>query len=316
MAVGTNIKRRRLELGISQQELANLVGYKTRSSIAKIESEKADITVQKIVKFAQALDIAPEILFSGFYSEANVKATKSGKTELSKEHKVIAIILAGGDSKRNQRIIPNQFVEILGKPVIIYCLEAYQNHPFVDEIYIVCLKGWEQIVIDYSERFGITKVKGVLTGGESGLISVKNAVDYLKARSKEDDLIILQESTRPLVTTEMISKVISVGTEKGACVLCHKMQDNIQFFLENNKPKYIDRNAVVDIQSPEAYRYSIIENVLFRAEKMGIALNDSCCAMLLYKLGYGINFIENSSVNLKIIRNEDILYFKSLIKHE
>ena len=157
MSIGSNIKKRRFELRMTQQDLANVLGYKTRSTIAKIESGENDVTQKKLYKFAKALDTTVEALINGISESPRVFAPMPSQTlnnteELStgKRSRTVAVILAGGKSHRNQQNIPNQFINILGKPVIVYCLEAYQSHPAIDDIYIVCLKGWEQIVTAYA----------------------------------------------------------------------------------------------------------------------------------------------------------------------
>ena len=160
MSVGTNIKKRRFELRMSQQELADALGYKTRSTIAKIESGENDVTQKKLQRFAEVLDTTVEALITGDSVPSHPTVHSAPIYEdagTPDRNKNIAIILAGGKSMRNQQNIPNQFINILGKPVIVYCLEAYQAHPAIDDIYIVCLKGWEQIVKAYAEQFHIMK---------------------------------------------------------------------------------------------------------------------------------------------------------------
>ena len=145
MSVGSNIKKRRFELRMSQQDLAEAMGYKTRSTIAKIESGENDVSQKKLQKFAAVLDTTIEYLISG-YNTPVTNPEPSIPTPISNRNKNIVVILAGGKSIRNHQNIPNQFINIHGKPVIVYCLEAYQAHPSIDDIYIVCLKGWENIV--------------------------------------------------------------------------------------------------------------------------------------------------------------------------
>ena len=74
--------------------------------------------------------------------------------------KNIAVIFAGGSGVRmNTRSKPKQFLELRGKPIIIYTLEAFQRHPNIDEICVVILKGWEEILKAYARQFNITKLK-------------------------------------------------------------------------------------------------------------------------------------------------------------
>ena len=311
MSLGSNIRRRRLELNMTQQDLADAMGYKTRSTITKIESGENDVSQSKLVKLARVLDTTPQALMSGVCSPA---PSVSDAPASARRKKTVAVILAGGKSVRNRQNIPNQFISILGKPVIAYCLEAYQNHPAVDDIYIVCLKGWENIASAYAEEYGITKLRGLIPAGASGILSVKSSLDHIASQYGPEDIIIFQESTRPMVSVDMISKLLQSCTHSGSANVCQSMRDYVQFTVTDGKAEYVDRNAVVDLQSPEAYRFRVIQSVFDTAKKQQHPLEESCCVMLMHNLGFEINFIEGSVNNIKIVRQEDIAIATALIK--
>lgn len=312
MTVGANIKKRRYELRMSQQELADALGYKTRSTIAKIESGENDVSQKKLQRIAAVLDTTAEALISGY----SPRMTQGAVSEFpsADRKKNIAIILAGGKSGRNRQNIPSQFINVHGKPILVYCMEAYQAHPSVDDVYVVCLKGWENIVKAYADRYGITKLKGIIQGGTSGIASLKNALEYIKDIYAADDFIIIQESTRPMVSTELISKLLQASYDKGSATVCHSMKDYVQFNVSGGKPQYVDRNSVIALQSPEVHRLSLMNEVFDKAHRRSHPLDESCFTMLLYNLGYGINFIESSINNIKITREEDIAAFSALAK--
>ena len=315
MSIGANIKKRRYELRMSQQELADAMGYKTRSTIAKIESEENDVSQKKLQKFATILDTTVEALISGYSSPVdNPFALDS--TQPQRDYKNIAIILAGGKSGRNRQNIPSQFINVHGKPIIVYCMDVYQAHPMVDEIYVVCLKGWENIIKAYASQYSITKLRGIISGGNSGIISLNNAIELIRTKCSPQDLIIIQESTRPMITTEMISRLIQSASEKGSATICHSMTDYVQFDISKSTAKYIDRNALIALQSPEAHRFSLLDEVFQKAKTQNHQLTESCCTMLLYNLGYKINFIESSINNIKIVREEDLSAFSALVNRE
>lgn len=319
MSIGANIRKRRFELKMSQQELANAMGYKSRTTIAKIESGENDVTQNKIRKFAQILDTTVENLILGndslnLPSDYSVESIQT--IDNINRDKNIAIIMAGGKSSRNNQNIPNQFINVMGKPIIIYCLESYQRHPTIDDIYCVCLKGWESIVIAYAKQFNITKLKGVIPAGASGIISVKNGLDYIKDKYNGNDIVILQESTRPMITIETISKLIQTVKSIGSANICSSMRDHVIFSVTDSKTSYINRETSVELQSPEAFRLSILKQAFEKAEKTNHTLTESCCAMLLHNMGYYINFIEGPTNNLKIIRQEDIVLFNAILNNK
>ena len=312
MSVGANIRKRRFELKMSQQELAEAMGYKTRSTIAKIESGENDVTQKKLQRFASVLDTTVEALIAG--SSPMEEELAITQADPSEGHRNAVIILAGGKSGRNNQNIPNQFINIHEKPMLVYCLEAYQVHPAIDDIYIVCLKGWEDIVRAYARQYRITKLRGLISGGASGIASLKNGIDCIKRRYEPEDTILIQEATRPLVNPETISKLLQVCAEKGSATTCHMMNDYVQFNISGGKTQYVDRDSIVALQSPEAHRLSLLLDVFEKAKAQRHPLAESCCAMLMHNLGYPINFIEGGFNNIKIVREEDLTVFSALAK--
>lgn len=312
MSVGANIKRRRFQLRMSQQELAEAMGYKTRSTIAKIESGENDVSQKKLQKFAVVLDttVAELLGTPGPVSPLPEVLLQ----DVGKRNKNIAVVLAGGKSGRNRQNIPSQFVNVQGKPIIVYCLEAYQSHPSVDDIYVVCLRGWENIVRAYAAQYGITKLKGILPGGNTGIASLKNALDHIKDIYASNDLVIIQESTRPLVTTETISKLLLACQEKDSATIGHSMQEYVQFSLSGQRASYIDRNSTIALQSPEAHRLHRLNAVFAQAAQEQHPLTETCCTMLLYNLDFDINFIESGVNNIKVVREEDIAAFSAMVQ--
>ena len=313
MSVGANIKNRRFELRMSQQDLAEAMGYKTRSTIAKIESGENDVSQKKLQKFATVLDTTVESLISGYPAYPVDKVVEQHPKDY--ETKNVVIILAGGKTIKNRQSIPSQFISVKGKPVLVYCMEAYQSHPSIDDIYVVCLKSWESIVEAYSKQYGVTKLRGLIPAGNSGILSLKNALDHIRSRYLPSDRIIIQESTRPMVTTETISQLLQVCSKRGSATIGHSMNEYVQFTIDKQRPRYIDRNTVIALQSPEAHSLALLTEVFEKAQKQHHALTESCCTMLLYNLGYNINFVESNINNIKITREEDLSAFSALIRY-
>lgn len=164
---------------MSQQELADAMGYSSRSTIAKIESGENDLPRSKLSKMAQALNVSMDYFLGD--GDALPRKPHPGENDsglayapppLISRARNIAVILAGGSSTRNQQDIPNQFINLLGKPMIMYVLEVYQRHPVIDGIYVVCLSGWEAILEGYARRYGITKFAGVVPGGVAAVFAL------------------------------------------------------------------------------------------------------------------------------------------------
>lgn len=312
MSIGSNIRYRRRELHMSQHDLAITMGYKTRSTIAKIESGENDVSHKKLQKFAAVLNTTVDALISGYTLPQ--EEPELLPLQMEAKGKCVAIILAGGDSARTRQNIPNQFVNIQGKPLIVYSMDAYQRHPSINDIYVVCLKGWESIVEAYASQYGITKLKHLIPAGSSGVNSLRNAIEYISDKYSENDIVFIQESTRPLVNTETISTLLQACSENTSATICHAMKEYVQFSKKGDQVRYIDRNELIAIQSPEAHRLSVLKEVFEKAPRQQHDLSESCCTMLLYNLGYNINFVEGNINNIKIAHDEDIATFSAMVK--
>ncbi len=319
MGFAENVKRRRLELNLSQQELADAMGYRSRSTIAKIEAGENNVPESKIDRFAQALYTTSEYLMTG--QEAQKSAVLMDGYDMDAPHKNVVIVLAGGKSSRNMNNIPNQFVNVLGKPVIMYCLEAFQQHPAIDDIYVVCLKEWKKILEAYIKQYGISKLRKILPAGDTGIQSIRNGVDYISTHYNDNDVVIFQESTRPLVSVEMISKLLNACRQKGSAVTCEPMNEYVQFQLSDDNiernlhSRLLSRNRIVSAQSPEAYRLGAVKKAFEQADKKNLN-NETCFAMMLYNLGFELQFYEGNHHNIKIVRPEDIAILSALLKNQ
>ena len=121
----------------------------------------------------------------------------------------IAMLIAGGKGARMNQDIPKQFLNIHDKPVIVYTMQAFQRHPEVDAILIVCLDGWQEILKAYANQFNITKLKWVVTGGKNGQESICNGLSELEKECDGNDLVLIHDGIRPNVSQEIISNSIA-----------------------------------------------------------------------------------------------------------
>lgn len=120
----------------------------------------------------------------------------------------IAVIIAGGSGQRMHQNIPKQFLTVNEKPVIIYTLQAFQNHPDIDVIAVVCIAGWEHVLQAYADQFDITKLKYIIPGGKNGQDSIRNGVYELEKHYSANDIVLIHDAIRPMVSNEIISDCI------------------------------------------------------------------------------------------------------------
>ena len=108
----------------------------------------------------------------------------------------IAIIIAGGSGSRMGQDIPKQFINVYDKPVLIYTLESFQRHPLIDAIEVVCIDGWHEILWAYAHQFNISKLKWVVSGGNSGQESMRNGVYHLEGKVQDEAIVIIHDGMR------------------------------------------------------------------------------------------------------------------------
>ena len=320
MTIGENIRKRRIELNISQQQLADALGLKTRSSIAKIEKNNGRLSQLQLETLANTLRTTVNYLLTG-EKEAEVHHGQILAYDDipvimdSSKKKITAVILAGGKYRVNKHHIPYQFVTVKNKPIIIYTMEAYQRHPLVDDIYVVCLSGWEDFLPAYAEQYGITKFKGIIPAGDRGIQSVKNAVEWLSTSYKVGDILILQESTRPFIDSETISNAIRCCKQFGSAVTFTRLEDTTPFLLgkDGKSVTPVDAYSLITIQSPEVYTVGALRFAFQEAAKIGHELSETICSVFKHNLGRELFFCEGNHNNMRIVYEEDLKLFETLL---
>lgn len=168
----------------------------------------------------------------------------------------VAIIIAGGSGHRMGQDIPKQFINVFDKPILIYTMESFQKHPQIDVIEVVCIDGWHEIVWAYAKQFNIDKLKWIVSGGASVQESIRNGVYNLEDTCSNDDIVIIHDGIRPLVDETVLSDVIVKCGQYGNAVT--SLPYNEQIFVaddENSTIKYIPRNALRRVSTPQAYRF-------------------------------------------------------------
>ena len=230
----------------------------------------------------------------------------------------IALIIAGGVGSRMGYDIPKQFVNINNKPVIIYTLEAFQKHPNIDSIFVVCIDGWHDILRAYAKQFSITKIKQIVSGGQSAQESIRNGVNAISECCNKDDTIIIHDGVRPLIDEEVLSDVISKCHVYGNAV--SSMPYFEQIFIKDDDistTKYIDRNTIMRVSTPQAYKLEKLKWAYDKAfsENIGIS-GSSYTNTMMVELGEKLYFASGSDKNIKLTTKENLEIFKAYLKME
>ena len=226
----------------------------------------------------------------------------------------IGLIIAGGKGARTGNNIPKQFIHLYDKPILIYTLEAFQKHPLIDAIEVVCIDGWHDVVWAYAKQFGITKLMHVETGGATGQESIRNGV-YALQKCSDDDIIIIHDGIRPLVDQETLTDVIVTAKKYGNAVSA--LPYNEQIFIKDNEEstiKYIPRETLMRVSTPQAYTYKKLYYSYKEAFAKGIGIHGSSYTnTMMVELGERLYFSAGSDKNIKLTTKEDLEMFKGYL---
>ena len=225
----------------------------------------------------------------------------------------IALLIAGGSGNRMHQDIPKQFITVNERPVIVYTLEAFENHPEIDAIAVVCIEGWEQVLWAYSKQFNITKLKYVVCGGKNGQASIRNGVMELEKHYDSNDLVLIHDAIRPMVSAEIISDNIRVAQKYGNAITvipCAEamMQTDDGVVSTGSYP----RDRLKRTQTPQAFRIGDICDLHRRALEKGITNSVASCTLMI-EMGEQVYFSSGSEKNIKLTTVEDIDIFKALL---
>ncbi len=227
----------------------------------------------------------------------------------------IALIIAGGSGKRMEQEIPKQFINVCDKPVIIYTLEAFQKHPDIHEIIVVCIDGWHEILKAYAKQFGITKLCHVVSGGEVGFDSIYNGVLEAKRHYADDDLILVHDAIRPMVSQEIISDCIIQCKKYGSAVAAVPCNTAVLRYIGEEKAcsdEVVDRRILAMTQTPQGFTLGKLMWAHEEARKRGIRESVASCT-LLPELGEKVYFSLGAETNIKLTTQDDMKIFKALL---
>ena len=230
----------------------------------------------------------------------------------------VAIIIAGGSGSRMGQDIPKQFINVFDKPVLIYTLEGFQNHPEIDAIEVVCIDGWHDVVKAYAKQFNLYKIKWIISGGDTGQESIRNGVFYLEDKISKDDIVVIHDGIRPLVDDTVLTDVLAVASQYGNAVT--SMPYNEQIFVVNSDDEktttqYIPRETLRRVSTPQAYRFDLLDQKYHEAFEKRIGIYGSAYTnTMMVDLGVTLHFAAGSDKNIKLTTKDDLEMFKAYLK--
>lgn len=228
----------------------------------------------------------------------------------------IGLIIAGGSGNRMGQDIPKQFMHVDGAPIIIWTLKAFEQHPDIDAIAVVCLKGWDTVLQSYANQFSIKKLKWIFPGGDTGFESIHNGIYGLKESGVEDEaLILIHDAVRPLLSQEIISSNIAICKAYGYAVTGIQCREAILESHDGFTTKTsIPRDTLIRTQTPQTFRLKNIINAHELAKAKGITNTVSSCTLIAeLEEDIEMHIVPGSEKNIKITTVEDLEMIKALM---
>ena len=228
---------------------------------------------------------------------------------------VTAIILAGGVGSRVGAGRPKQFIEVLGKPVLAYTIEIFQNNPQIDAIEVVRHKKWKEYLMGMIEQYGLSKVKWIADGGDTFQDSVMSGINNLKDTIKPDDYVMIQYGAAPFTSDKIVNDVIRVMKDKGSAITATPCYQLLGSNDENATSKtWGDRDKYIQIACPYGFRFDYLLNVYERAKKKGLIEKvEPHTTSLMYTLGDRLYQAYGDQTNIKITTKEDLALFEGYV---
>lgn len=225
----------------------------------------------------------------------------------------IALILAGGNGARMGMETPKQLLPLYGKPVIMYSLNAFQNHPQIDSIYIVSQKSCiDKLAVLKKPTYGLSKLKEIICGGETRKQSSYNGLLEIEKTASKNDIVLIHDAARPLITQKIITDNILCAKKNNACATVIPVSDTIMYANNDMTVRQIPpRNLVYAAQTPQSFKLDLI----LKAHRSLSEFNDvTDDAGLLVHQRVPVFLVEGDKKNIKLTTKEDLEIIKKYME--
>ena len=224
-----------------------------------------------------------------------------------------ALIFAGGSGTRmNSKSRPKQFLQFYGKELIIHTLENFQKHFEIDGIAVVCIEEWIPYLNKLLEKYGIDKVKAVVSGGVTGQESIFKGLKAIKTFDKDEkSIVLIHDGVRPFINEDVISSCIKSVKEKGSAITVVPANETIITSEDGKISSITDRSKCCLARAPQCFYLDDILDAHNKAIKDGnLNIIDSASLMKFY--GHELYTVQGNADNIKITTPADFYTFKAL----
>ena len=221
--------------------------------------------------------------------------------------KVGAIIPAAGRGKRIGALVPKQFLEIQGKPLLHHTLTVFASCKLIDYVVLVMPRAdVDEMGEDWLNKYEI--VREVVVGGEQRQDSVYNGFNSLEEGT---DIVVVHDGVRPFTTPQMIIATVEAAQQHGAAITAIPVSDTVKQAADGFVKQTVSRDGLWRVQTPQAFQYGLLQQAFKKAKKDSYYGTDE--GSLVEYLGERVKIVPGSELNIKITRKEDLVLGESLL---
>lgn len=232
----------------------------------------------------------------------------------------IALILAAGVGQRMRSGgLPKQFLKIMGKPIIIYTLEKFEQCNEIDQIVVVCHGSYTIYMDELLTLYRINKSQKVVVGGYDRQSSVRKGLEAIESDGgKREDIVIIHDGVRPLVDNATIIENIRVAKQYGCAVTVHPVTESVVVSGSDDAEfaNFMKRGETYSLTSPQTFRMGDIMDAYNQNKEQEDMIPLLDAAMVYSKLGGKVHLVKEHNTNLKITTPEDVYYLKAILDLE
>ena len=227
----------------------------------------------------------------------------------------IAVIFAGGvGSRMHSKILPKQFLEMHGKPIIVHTIDVFEASDKIDGIVIACIPEWINYLKDIIKKYNLSKVKDIVPGGSTGQESIYNGLlSAEKIAGEEPSIVLIHDGVRPLITEKTIADNIDMVQRKGSAITCVKVKETVLVVDNNNQIVNIPNRSNSRLaRAPQSFWLNEILDAHEKARMEKInSFIDSSSMMQYY--GKKLFLVEGPEANIKVTTPEDFYVMRAML---
>lgn len=233
----------------------------------------------------------------------------------------IAIVLAAGVGQRMRSGgLPKQFLKLMGKPIVIYTLEKFEQSEEIDKVIVVCHGSYTEYMQELLQLYQIKKAEKIIVGGSNRQNSLRRGLDTIaEDGGAPDDIVMIHDGVRPLVDLSVIHENICVASQYGCAVTAHPVTESVIITSteEAGMDGFKKRADTYSITAPQTFQLGRIREAYEKIDAMeqcNIPLLDA--AMVYAKTGGTVHLVKEQRTNIKITTPEDYYFLKAILELE